>query len=143
MENNNKKDIIQKEGGNCFEMILFGRVIKNINLFECLYILNEENYKQDLKEFKENFMNIKEIVKSSKGETEFIKKENGIFKEFYEKSIKEIKSIIKLLKKPSGRPPIMCIGKFNKDSNDNDDDDEDLDTPIRKCCLIGGWKKFH
>ena len=143
MENKNEKDIIYKEGGNCFEMILFGRIIKNINLFECLYILNEENYKQDLKEFKENFMNIKEIVKSSKGETKFIKIENGIFKEFYEKSIKEIKSIIKLLKKPSGRPPIMCIGKFNKDSNDNDDDDKDLDTPIRKCCLIGGWKKFH
>ena len=85
-ENNTKV----KEGGIILEYILFGKIISNINLLECLYIMNEDNYKQDINEFKNNFMNLRELVKVSEEETKFIKIENGIFKDFYKNSINEI-----------------------------------------------------
>ncbi len=121
------------------EYILFGKSITEINLLECLYIMNEENYNQNLNEFKENFMNIKEIVKESNGDTKFIKIENGIFKSFYQKSIKEIESIITLLNtSPDGFTPSMSIGKVNKDLNN-----ENFNIPKKKCAVFGGWKKFQ
>ena len=135
-----KEDKIKiTEGGMSIEYILFGKSITEINLLECLYIMNEENYNQNLNEFKENFMNIKEIVKESNGDTKFIKIENGIFKSFYQKSIKEIESIITLLNtSPDGFTPSMSIGKVNKDLNN-----ENFNIPKKKCAVFGGWKKFQ
>ena len=128
-----------EEGGISFEYILFGKIISNINLLECLYIMNEDNYEQDIEEFKKNFMNLREIVKESKEETKFIKNENGIFKDFYKNSINEIKKIVKKLKKRTDYIlPAICVGKNNKENNE-----ENYYIPPKKCGLIGGWKKFH
>ena len=136
---NKKGKVNISEGGMSIEYILFGKSMTEINLLECLYIMNEENYDQDLKKFKENFMNIKEIVKESNGETKFIKIENGIFKSFYQKSIKEIESIITLLNTSTNNfTPSMSIGKFNKNLNV-----EISNIPKKKCAVIGGWKKFN
>ena len=128
-----------KEGGIILEYILFGKIISNINLLECLYIMNEDNYKQDINEFKNNFMNLRELVKVSEEETKFIKIENGIFKDFYQNSIDEIKKIVEKLKKRTDYfLPSMYVGKNNKEINQ-----ENYYIPPKKCGLIGGWKKFH
>ena len=80
-------DIEIKEGGMSFEYLLFGKIVDRIDLFQCLYIMNEKNYDQNLAQFRENFQNIGKLVKDSKGETNLIKIENGIFKMFYQNSI--------------------------------------------------------
>ena len=49
-----------REGGYYFELILFGKIIKNLTYGEALYILNENNYKKSLKEFKNGFMELSE-----------------------------------------------------------------------------------
>ena len=128
-----------KEGGISFEYILFGKIIGNINLLECLYIMNEKNYEQDINEFKKNFMNLREIVKKSKGETNFIKNDEGIFKDYFKKSVSEVKKIVKKLNiRTDYYLPTMCVGKSNREcTKDN------FYIPPKKCGLIGGWKKFH
>ena len=110
------------EGG--FHYLLFGKDISSLNLFECLYIMNENNYKQNINEFRENFKNIRNIALNSKGNTDLIKIENGIFKKFYGNSIKEIESIIKKFKKNNySFIPRIFVGKYNNyDSEDEEDE---------------------
>ena len=123
------------EGGISLEYLLFGNVLERPNLFECLYILNEKNYGQDLDKFRENFMKITDIVKETKGETEFIKIENGIFKILYDKAIIDIKNLINDIQKknPSTLPKIYIEkSNFPKDN---------MECIIRhKCAVFGGYK---
>jgi hypothetical protein len=44
-----------KEGGHFMELILFGKVIKKLSYEEVLYILNEDNYKKSLENFRKGF----------------------------------------------------------------------------------------
>ena len=138
-------DIEIKEGGMSFEYLLFGKIVDRIDLFQCLYIMNEKNYDQNLAQFRENFQNIGKLVKDSKGETNLIKIENGIFKMFYQNSIKEIKNVFKKLNEKSKYSfPKMFVGKRNVGSDDDNDDEDDEDyMPKRKCGLIGGSKKIY
>ena len=130
-----KDNIPLSEGGISLEFLLFGDVLERPNLFECLYILNEKNYDQELDEFRENFRKIVDIVKETKGETEFIKIENGIFKNLYEKAIAEIKQLINDLDNNSILTlPQIYIEKSKFPKNN-------LKCIIRhKCAVFGGYK---
>ena len=47
------------ESGDHIEKMLYGRQINQLNFNEVLYILDVENYNQELDEFRENFMNLR------------------------------------------------------------------------------------
>ena len=131
------KNIESNESQFYIEDLLFGRNITSINLLECLYILNENNYEQDIEKFRDNFKNIRKIVKDTKGNTDFIKIKNGIFKHFYDNCLEEIKEIIKNLDKTINYfIPMMYIGN----NNNTLEDDNNYIQP-KKCCLMGGKKK--
>ncbi len=49
-----------REGGKYLELILFGKIIQNINLKESLYLLNKKNYSKGVKEFKKGFLELNE-----------------------------------------------------------------------------------
>ena len=46
-----KEEIDKDESGNFIELLLFGRIIKTLNVQESLYILNENNYDKNLSDF--------------------------------------------------------------------------------------------
>ena len=50
-----KHSLDEREGGKEMELLLFGRVINSLSLKEALYILNENNYKKNIFQFKEDF----------------------------------------------------------------------------------------
>ena len=130
-----KDNIPVSEDGISLKFILFGDLLERLNLFECLYILNEKNYDQELDEFRENFRKIVDIVKETKGETEFIKIENGIFKILYEKAIKDIKQLINDLDNNSILTLPQIYIEKSKVSKNN------MVCIIRhKCAVFGGYK---
>ena len=57
IETPRKIDYKEKEGGFYLELLLFDKKIHKITLDEALFILNEENYKKSLFEFKKDFEN--------------------------------------------------------------------------------------
>ena len=127
------ENLSSKEDGFSLEYILFGDVISRINLFQCLYIMNEKNYDQELSQFRENFMKIQDIVIETKGETELIKIENGIFKRFYDNVIQDIKSLLSdLSDKTILAIPRIYIEKTNKIG------DNKAYEPQKNCALFGG-----
>ena len=50
-----KNGLKDREGGREMEILLFGSILQNINLKQALYILNENNYKKNIFQFKEDF----------------------------------------------------------------------------------------
>ena len=121
-----------REGGENKECILYGKVMGNINIFESLYLLNENNYEQSLDDFRNNFNNILNIVKQTRGNSKFIQIENGIFKYFYEDAIKNIKELVNKINVDSSyQIPTMWVGKINKKNSANS-------KHRKKCGLIGG-----
>ena len=44
-----------REGGRAMELLLFGKIIHNLNIKQALYILNENNYNKNVYQFKEDF----------------------------------------------------------------------------------------
>ena len=127
------ENLSSKEGGFSLEYILFGDVISRINLFQCLYIMNEKNYDQELSQFRENFMKIQDIVIETKGETELIKIENGIFKKFYDNVIQDIKSLLSDLNDKT----ILAIPRIYIEKTNKIGDNKDYE-PQKKCALFGG-----
>ena len=55
-----KQALDEREGGNNMEKILFGRVLNDLTLRQALYILNENNYKKSLNQFREDFLKMKD-----------------------------------------------------------------------------------
>ena len=53
-----KNDIEDREGGFNMETILFGKVLNNLTLRQTLYILNEENYKKPLNQYRLDFLQL-------------------------------------------------------------------------------------
>ena len=53
-----KKEIEIREGGFNLENILFGKILENLTLRQALYILNEENYKKSLYEYRCGFLKL-------------------------------------------------------------------------------------
>ena len=58
LETSRKKSFGLSEGGNYVELALLGKLLKEINLEESLYILNEKNYEKSFMDFQEGFNNI-------------------------------------------------------------------------------------
>lgn len=54
-----KKFLRFKEGGYYLELLLFGRIIKELSYGEVLYILNEKNYSKSLEDFRKGFKELK------------------------------------------------------------------------------------
>lgn len=54
-----KQSFFEREGGNNMERILFGKVLNILTLKEAFYILNEENYKKSLNQFRTDFLELK------------------------------------------------------------------------------------
>ena len=55
-----KKQLNKIEGGAYIDFALFGKVLKELNLEQVLYILNEKNYEKTYIDFQYDFNNIKE-----------------------------------------------------------------------------------
>ena len=55
-----KREMNEREGGNNMERILFGRVLNSLTLKKALYILNENNYKKSLNQFRKDFLRLKD-----------------------------------------------------------------------------------
>ena len=70
----------EREGGNNMERIFFGRVLNVLSLRQALFILNEENYKKPLNQFRQEFLELKD----------FNCKPIGIFKEYSKMSFDTI-----------------------------------------------------
>ena len=122
-----------KEGGFSLEYILFGDAVRRINLFQCLYIMNEKNYDQELSKFRENFMKIQDIVIETKGETKLIKIENGIFKSFYDNVIQDINSLLSDLEDKT----ILVIPSIYIENTNKTGDNKGYE-PQKNCALFGG-----
>ena len=132
-----EENISSTEGGESFEYLLFGKKINCLNLFECLYILNEHNYDKDLKQFRENFIKINDIVMKTEGNTQLIKIKDGIFANFYYKAIEEIHNLINNLK----REEIIVPPKIYIQKSKIPEDDEIL--IIREKCAVFGGRKIY
>ena len=95
--------------------------------------MNEKNYDQELSQFRENFMKIQDIVIETKGETELIKIENGIFKRFYDNVIQDIKSLLSDLSDKT----ILAIPRIYIEKTNKIGDNKDYE-PQKNCALFGG-----
>ena len=62
-----KKDIMESEGSYYMEKLLFGRVLIELTLRQVLYILNEENYKKSLSQYRLDFLQLKDEDCQCKG----------------------------------------------------------------------------
>ena len=73
-----------KEEGSNLEELLFGRKILNLTLLEALYILNEENFKQNLNDYNNNFKKMRSFnVLLEEKRKYFNFKNGGIFTQLY------------------------------------------------------------
>ena len=62
-----KKDLESREGGYNMENILFGELLNKLTLRQVLYILNEDNYKKSLNQFRIDFFKLKDEDCQCKG----------------------------------------------------------------------------
>ena len=60
------------------ELLLFGRILENISLKEALYILNEDNYKKNIFQFKEDFEKLNHLEEKKEDY-----KVTGEFEDYY------------------------------------------------------------
>lgn len=59
LETPRKKFMDERESGKNFEILLFDRKVYNLNLLECMFILNENNYNKNLEDFRRDFNELK------------------------------------------------------------------------------------
>ena len=62
-----KKEMDERESGNNMERVLFGGIINHLTLKQVLYILNEDNYKKSLNQFRAEFLELKDEDCKCKG----------------------------------------------------------------------------
>ena len=76
-----RKGLKGENGGEYLEELLFGEKIKYLRILESLYILNEDNYAQNIEDFKQNFQNIYNNSIDFSQKKKYLRiNENGIFK---------------------------------------------------------------
>ena len=93
-----KEEVITDEGGYLFEYILYGRKIEGINLKEAIYINNLDNFSKNLKQFRDDFINLEKeplnIVFEREGkQNEEIMKIFEIFKNLPKEKQKKLESM--------------------------------------------------
>ena len=81
-----REGIKGEDGGEKLEELLFGRTIKELKIWECFYILNENNYEQSLEDFRKNFVNLTDDSVQFSEKIKYMKcdKKDAIFSEFFE-----------------------------------------------------------
>ena len=83
----NNKNYQEKESGNIAEFLLFGDFSQNLTLKQCMFLLNEENYKNtNLFEFRMKFKNLiyaknDEFLLQTKNESKIF---GSLFSDYYE-----------------------------------------------------------
>ena len=79
-----RNNLKRKDERENLETIFFGKKIEKLKMLECLYILNENNYKQSLQDFRKNFQNLYDNSISYSEKIKFLQNHspNAIFKEF-------------------------------------------------------------
>ena len=60
--NSNKNQLTFSEGGEMIEFMMYGRIIKDLNPKEAIFILNSDNYKLSLDEFYKKFKKLENIT---------------------------------------------------------------------------------
>ena len=88
-----KKKIEEREGGRNFELLLFTKIIRKIQLDQALYIINKKNYDKSLNEFSKDFQSSKENDLKLEDELSYLneeitklKYEREILKDYYLKT---------------------------------------------------------
>ena len=105
---NTHKEEITKEGGRLYEYLIYGRIIKTLDLREIIYINNVNNYNKNLIEYRDDFINLqnKNLIEVFEEES----KNNEQISEIYElyKQLPEDKKQILINEK-------FKPGKLNKE----------------------------
>ena len=125
---NEENEVNEEKEELNFEKIMFGKNKIELNILECLYILNEDNYKQTVRDFRKNFKKIMQIEYISHGNTDFIKIKNEKFKKFYDDSTEEIQNI---------KHKLMYSTTIENMGNSDSEDNYEEYQP-NKCHLLGG-----
>ena len=120
-----KEFITGKEGGSNLEEILFGRKILNFSLLEALYIINEQNFKQNLKDYKNNFLKMRNFLIPLEEKKIYLKiPKGGIFEKLCDQ-------VEKFISKANEDPVTYSMNTKSKNSI------FDFEFPIirGKCCM--------
>ena len=101
----NKTDTITiDEGGDLFEYLLYNRIIEEMNIKEIIYILNLNNFKKDLDDYRNDFINLeKEKVIDVFNRECKDNKELSEFFEIYKKLPENVKKKLETTKFKSGK----------------------------------------
>ena len=71
-----------EDGGEYLEELLFGEKMTRLRILESLYILNEDNYAQNIEDFKQNFQKIYNNSIDFSQKKKYLRiNEKGIFKD--------------------------------------------------------------
>ena len=109
--NSNKEEIID-EGGKLYEYLLYGRIIKKLDLKEIIYINNVNNYKKNLKKYRDDFNDLQNKKLDEVFKTE--SKDNEQITEIYKLYQELPEDIMDLLEKGQFKP-----AKLNEEDNDD------------------------
>ena len=107
--NSNKEEIID-EGGKLYEYLLYGRIIKKLDLKEIIYINNVNNYKKNLKKYRDDFNDLQNKKLDEVFKTE--SKDNEQITEIYKLYQELPEDIMDLLEKGQYKP-----AKLNEEDN--------------------------
>ena len=107
--NSNKEEIID-EGGKLYEYLLYGRIIKKLDLKEIIYINNVNNYKKNLKKYRDDFNDLQNKKLDEVFKTE--SKDNEQITEIYKLYQELPEDIMDLLEKGQFKP-----AKLNEEDN--------------------------
>ena len=99
-----------REGGSNLEEILFGRKILNFTLLEALYIINEQNFKQKLDDYKNNFLKLRSFSIPLEEKKIYLKiPKGGTFENLYSQ-------VEKFLEKANKAPTTYSMDTKSKNS---------------------------
>ena len=107
---NSNKEEITDEGGKLYEYLLYGRIIKKLDLKEIIYINNVNNYKKNLKKYRDDFNDLQNKKLDEVFKTE--SKDNEQISEIYKLYQELPEDIMDLLEKGQFKP-----AKLNEEDN--------------------------
>ena len=131
---NTNKEEITKEGGRLYEYLIYGRIIKTLDLREIIYINNVNNYNKNLIEYRDDFINLQ-----NKNLIEVFEEES--------KNNEQISEIYELYKQlPEDKKQILINEKF-KPGKLNEEDYYSLENMVfstkKSCKSHDKHKKKH
>ena len=122
---NTNKEEITKEGGRLYEYLIYGRIIKTLDLREIIYINNVNNYNKNLIEYRDDFINLQ-----NKNLIEVFEEES--------KNNEQISEIYELYKQlPEDKKQILINEKFKPGKLNEEEDYYSLENMVfstKKLC---------